>query len=1052
MHIQITKLHLLLLYSLSISCAVTFAAPPDSRLQQADALFNQQQYAKAQDLYLKLYSEWKSQTPRPLHFSELVNNIAACSMVQGKTKLFRKSFSLAKQLKQALPHTKPTKISNNLLQNGDFEDGLLFPWGTGHYEREDGKFDFGLWWNSKNAQAFMKIDTAEFRSGQRALQIGNASPNAPHVFSTLSQRISGLQPNQVYHIEYDAKARDLKPGAISFAVDPGWNKRLPAPPPGTYGWQHFQADINIGHNDLIDFRILSLNSGFFWIDNIHISKAENKKNSIQQAERLYDSGQYQKALDIYQRLQQQTDSKRQQAYLGWQAGRAQMALGDYPAALAAFEAALQHKYLHAHIDLGQWAMQLGDYSRAETHLQAAAKHVAGDQNTLSLVLNQLSRCYLAQDKADLALNSQRRAYHILKHIDNPHGQALALNQLGRIYLAKADFAAAQEPFEHAKKLAQQLDDPLLSQRSLLNLAWLAYLQQQPTQAQQWLNQALPLAKSLQDRVGEIRALRLQSLLLRDSHPAAAILFGKQAVNNLQKLRSDLSVLEQSLQQQFIKDKAKTYEELADLLIQQGRLNEAQQVLAMLKEEEYFDFVRRDTKIQNLWQHLNYNSQEQAWNQSYASINVQLVAIGKKLRMLRKKAHAQTLTATEQQQRQQLSLELEAVLQAFQQWLDAIQDAESLSVDAGEKITLGEDNQRHLQQLQQNLHTLDKAGQGVALLHYLITEQQLHILLTTARQQQVRSVPISAQKLHQLIANLRAALRDPRNRSYRSRGNNLYQQLITPIAPALEQAKVHTLMLSLDGALRYVPLAALYDGKQFLLERYALVNYTEAAKQHITTPPLQQWLLAGLGLTQAIEGFAPLPAVAKELESIIVQNPQDKDGVLNGVIYLNDDFNAGQFQGVLGKDYPVLHIASHFVFSPGTEKDSYLLLGDGRHLDLGEIRQHYAFAGVDLLTLSACQTAVGSIGQGSGREIEGFGALAQKNGAKSVIASLWSVDDRSTGLLMQKLYENHHQGDNKAEALRRAQLGFIQPQTNSTYPVYYRHPYYWAAFILMGNWL
>jgi CHAT domain-containing protein len=340
------------------------------------------------------------------------------------------------------------------------------------------------------------------------------------------------------------------------------------------------------------------------------------------------------------------------------------------------------------------------------------------------------------------------------------------------------------------------------------------------------------------------------------------------------------------------------------------------------------------------------------------------------------------------------------------------------------------------------------------MHYLITETQLHILLTTQEWQRVRSIQIAAKTLNSQIANLRTALRNPRNHDYRLYGKILYQSLIKPVIDDLQKAQAHTLMLSLDGVLRYIPLAALYDGQHFLLENYALVNYTDAAKAHITTPPKAKWRVAGLGLTQQVEDFSALPAVADELEAIIRQPPLDQEGIYHGVIHLDHDFNTQHLLQVLDNEYPVLHIASHFVFKPGTEKDSYLLLGDGQHLDLGRIREAYMFPQVDLLTLSACQTAMGaSEKEGDGREIEGFGVLAQKNGAKSVIASLWSVDDHSTSLLMQQFYQHRQQGRNKAQALRMAQLGFIsRTRKNSSYPDYFRHPYYWAAFILMGNWL
>jgi CHAT domain-containing protein len=175
---------------------------------------------------------------------------------------------------------------------------------------------------------------------------------------------------------------------------------------------------------------------------------------------------------------------------------------------------------------------------------------------------------------------------------------------------------------------------------------------------------------------------------------------------------------------------------------------------------------------------------------------------------------------------------------------------------------------------------------------------------------------------------------------------------------------------------------------------------------------------------------------------------------------------------------VVHIASHFRFTPGTNADSYLLLGDDGRLTLEELwKRDYRFSNVDLLTLSACETALGD-GADAGGEVEGLGALVQKRGAKSVLATLWSVADATTGLFMRTLYEQRQQPDvSKAEALRRAQLAFVNgdatarnlptgvrrgagrsepPGAGRTFATDpdapFAHPFYWAPFILMGNWL
>jgi CHAT domain-containing protein len=133
--------------------------------------------------------------------------------------------------------------------------------------------------------------------------------------------------------------------------------------------------------------------------------------------------------------------------------------------------------------------------------------------------------------------------------------------------------------------------------------------------------------------------------------------------------------------------------------------------------------------------------------------------------------------------------------------------------------------------------------------------------------------------------------------------------------------------------------------------------------------------------------------------------------------------------------------------------SFLLLGDGSRLSLREVREsNYSFSDVDLVTLSACDTASFGGRDATGREVEGLGAMLQKQGARSVVATLWPVSDESTGVFMREFYRLREQERlTKAEALRRAQLAFIHGTTRSAGGREYAHPFHWAPFILMGNW-
>jgi CHAT domain-containing protein len=266
---------------------------------------------------------------------------------------------------------------------------------------------------------------------------------------------------------------------------------------------------------------------------------------------------------------------------------------------------------------------------------------------------------------------------------------------------------------------------------------------------------------------------------------------------------------------------------------------------------------------------------------------------------------------------------------------------------------------------------------------------------------------------------------------------------------------------------------LHDGKNYLVENYSVVMMTEAVRDKIADTPVAKWTVWGLGVTKGGDGYDELPNVGIELNSITGQR-----GILGGQVMLDNSFTESALRAGIAQAYPIIHIASHFQFTPGSMEDSFLLLGDGSHMTLADIKTKLNFNGVEMLTLSACQTAVGDDSASHhGVEVEGLGAIAQQSGAKSVLATLWPVADGSTALLMSTLYKEHKEERlDKADSLRQAQLVLLKgsakadpnaktvrglsrmnvAQGAATFTADparpYAHPFYWAPFILMGNWL
>jgi CHAT domain-containing protein len=226
----------------------------------------------------------------------------------------------------------------------------------------------------------------------------------------------------------------------------------------------------------------------------------------------------------------------------------------------------------------------------------------------------------------------------------------------------------------------------------------------------------------------------------------------------------------------------------------------------------------------------------------------------------------------------------------------------------------------------------------------------------------------------------------------------------------------------------------------------------------------------MGVSRAHENFPALPGVVAELNSIVL-GPESSGGVLRGLVYLDGAFTRETLRS-LRREWPVVHIASHFNFQPGSGAGSFLLLGDGSRLTLAELRaSNNLFGDVDVLTLSACNTAVGDT-RSDGKEVESFASLAQRQGAKSVIASLWPVSDASTSELMRAFYALHESNPSvpKIDALRQAQLRLMRGEITAASSAIARgvihadeqspprasadwsHPFYWAPFVMIGNWL
>ncbi|MGA7953769.1 MAG: CHAT domain-containing protein [Gloeobacterales cyanobacterium] len=267
---------------------------------------------------------------------------------------------------------------------------------------------------------------------------------------------------------------------------------------------------------------------------------------------------------------------------------------------------------------------------------------------------------------------------------------------------------------------------------------------------------------------------------------------------------------------------------------------------------------------------------------------------------------------------------------------------------------------------------------------------------------------------------------------------IYNWLIRPAEAELAKNGIKTLVFVLDGVLRGVPVAALHDGQQYLMEKYSIALTPGLQLFNPRRPSLEKSSVLVGGLTESRLGFSALPSVTQEVKNIAK--------IASTKILLNGEFTRNPLENKIQSNaFPIVHLATHGQFSSLAE-DTFLLTWDERinvkNLDqLLREQDQFVRSPIELLILSACQTAMGDK-----RAALGLAGVAVRSGARSTLATLWSVQDESTADFMTKFYQVLNQPNvSKAEALRQAQLSLLHsPQ--------YQHPFYWAAFVLVGNWL
>ena len=339
---------------------------------------------------------------------------------------------------------------------------------------------------------------------------------------------------------------------------------------------------------------------------------------------------------------------------------------------------------------------------------------------------------------------------------------------------------------------------------------------------------------------------------------------------------------------------------------------------------------------------------------------------------------------------------------------------------------------------QKIEQLDPTA---AIIYSIILRDRLAVILSQPQQPlKYEQTTIEPQVIDRALENLYATFsRISLTKSKSLQPNQIfYNWLVRPFENELAPNQTNTLVFILDGIMRGIPVSALHDGKQYLIEKYGLA--LTPGLQLLTSRPLTSDTLETIagGLTESRQGFGSLPNVELEVSEIADLVPSE--------ILLDKNFTRDRLrEKITTLSYPVVHLATHGQFSSRAE-DTFLLTWDDRinvkYLDrLLQDRDFTEDTPIELLILSACQTATGDK-----QAPLGLAGVAVRSGARSTLATLWRIEDNSAAELMIEFYRAIKKpGTTKAEALRQAQLSLLRSPK-------YQHPYYWSAFVLVGNWL
>ncbi len=740
--------------------------------------------------------------------------------------------------------------------------------------------------------------------------------------------------------------------------------------------------------------------------------------------------------------------------------------GDFEQAASAWEQAVTlsvpekepDRYLEIVLHLTDAYMSLGYYRKAlamfDNALPVAEK--SSTPHPMAMFFSRLGDFYLSLGRVDEAVKSQEKALEQARLAENPFVLATVYNNVGNLLAALTDYEGSLAAYEESLSLTDSIKEtrdphlhepmlPGLRSKILINMAQVTFWNGD------YENTALAIEYALQEideqpdspgKASDIFSLTLLISKIRkiftrsppDNQPfktltqiaLSALKQAKQIGKDMQNSRilsyaygymgelyesenqyQDAEKLTQSAI--FFAQQGKMPDILYQWQWQMGRLSSAQGNI----EKAIRAYKRALAELNPIRRAMlrGYRNQKDAFYE-----NVKPVYLGLADLLLKKAETIKDETIKEK------------VLKQARDAIELLKAAELQDFFGDECVTTAQAKNTNP----------DHISSQAAVVYPIILPDRLVLLLTLPEGIQQIIVPADSKLFEETVIRFRERLQTRTTNQFIHDAHKLYDWLIRPIEAELAASKTDTLVIVPDGQLRLIPFSTLHDGSSFLVEKYAIATIPSVMLTDPKPFDRENAEILVSGLSESVQEFSPLPGVPGELKDVktIMGGKvllQDKDYTLNNL--------TAEFKN---RQYTVIHMATHGLFG-GSPDETFLLTYDSR-LTMDGLEQlirsgMFREKKVELLTLSACQTALGD-------ELAGLGlaGVAVKAGVGTTLATLWFVDDEATSLAIREFYKQlKTPGMSKAKALQNAQKKLIGQ-------LRYRHPAYWGPFLLIGNWM